>query len=522
MTRNSSGGGAIRPPSHRRGLAFAAVVAAAFLGLLAVSAQQALRPVAAVAVRPVVQTGAPAVDEGGSVGTRRHAGRGSRGGSGVTVQAPGWLEADPFYVPVSALADGVLDEVLALEGERVEKDEVVARLIDDDARLALARAEADLAVAEADLAAAETDWAYPVERERAVEVARGALGETEAELAQLPALISVEEANLVRLREELKRAEDALKRGAATDIEVIIMQKRADAQEAALEALKRREGILTARRDRLAAELRAAERAAELRVMEKRALDAARAAAAQARAARDEAALRLERMEIPAPISGFVQRRLKAPGDKVMLGADDAESAHVLHLYDPERIQVRVDVPLADAAHVFVGQRCEVVVEILPNEVFEGEVTRITHEADLQKNTLQVKVRVIDPSPLLKPEMLTRVKFLPGTRGETSEDEGEEVSGSAAVERVGAALLAARECVGDGTEGAFVWAVRQRRGDRGVAVRVPVEVVNESEGWVGVRGALAASDLLVAPAGAVTGTTRVRMVARDGAEEAGS
>ena len=34
------------------------------------------------------------------------------------------------------------------------------------------------------------------------------------------------------------------------------------------------------------------------------------------------------------------------------------------------------------------------------------------HAADLSKNTLQVKVAVDNPSDLLKPDMLARVKFL--------------------------------------------------------------------------------------------------------------
>src|SRR5688500_12495886 len=36
------------------------------------------------------------------------------GGGGVTVQAPGWVEADPFATSVSALADGVVKDVLVL------------------------------------------------------------------------------------------------------------------------------------------------------------------------------------------------------------------------------------------------------------------------------------------------------------------------------------------------------------------------------------------------------------------------
>ncbi len=394
------------------------IVASAVGGVVLASARQVLRPPTPITVRPVVFAGVASQD-------------GVPSGGGVTVLAPGWLEADPFYVACTALTDGIVEQMLVLAGDRVEAGQIVARLVSDDAALSLARAvadtataKADLAVAEADARAARTDWENPVERQRAVGVWKAALAETEAELAQLPALVEVEQATLELRREELTRINVALKRGGASDIEVIILKKQTAAQAATTEALRRREGILAARRDRLRAEVTAAERNAQLRVDERRALDVAEAMVLRAQATmarvqvrRDEAQLRTDRMVIRAPISGYVQRRLKVPGDKIMLAMDDPFSAHLAHLYDPQRLQVRVDVPLADAANVSVGQRCELVVEILPDVVFAGEVTRITHEADLQKNTLQVKVRVIDPSPVLKPEMLTRVRFLP-TGGE--------------------------------------------------------------------------------------------------------
>jgi len=469
--------------------------------LLLASARTVLTPAVPVRVSPVVfdrAADAPPTNEPGS-GTARTP------RSTVSVQGPGWLEADPFWVAATALADGVVDGVLVLEGARVEKGQPVATLVKADAELALARADADLAAAEAelavaraDLAAAQTEWDNPVERERAVGVTHAALAETQAELSQLPALIGAEQATVERLREEHARAKQALLAGAANDIEVIILEKRAEAQEATARALRERQPILEAQRDRLMSEARAAERHAELRTAERRALDAAtaqlaraEAATMQARAARDEAALRLERMTVRAPITGFVQRRLKAPGDKVMLAMDDPMSAHILHLYDPVRLQVRVDVPLADARHVFVGQRCEVVVDVLPDTTFVGEVTRITHEADLQKNTLQVKVRVVDPSPLLKPEMLTRVKFLPegAPRGAAPGNSGADARDRPSVLVPGAVIVEA-------PTGAFVWAVRDRRGGRGVARRVPVTVISRENEWAQVSGELFPGDLL--------------------------
>ncbi len=97
------------------------------LGLLAYAAQDTLLPRREVRVVPVVVK------------------TGVESSAGVTVQAPGWLEPDPYAVAVSALTDGIVKEVLVLEGEPVKKGQVVARLVDDDARLARDRAAADMA-----------------------------------------------------------------------------------------------------------------------------------------------------------------------------------------------------------------------------------------------------------------------------------------------------------------------------------------------------------------------------------------
>jgi HlyD family secretion protein len=48
---------------------------------------------------------------------------------------------------------------------------------------------------------------------------------------------------------------------------------------------------------------------------------------------------------------------------------------------------------------------------LLPDQVFDGVVTRIEGAADLQRNTLQAKVRIESPSEKLRPEMLCRVEF---------------------------------------------------------------------------------------------------------------
>jgi len=416
---------------------------------------------------------------------------------GQAVQAPGWLEAEPFAVACSALADGVLASVEVLEGDRVEAGQVVARLVDADAALRLRRVEAEhaFAIAEVDLARAERDaaqasWESPIELEQAVGSGRAAVAEARADLAQLSPLIESAKATLARLAEEAARVEQSRASGAATEFEALVARRRVEAQRADLAALEARRPALAARVARLAADLRGAERTLDLRIEDRRRLDAADAALRRAEAsalraavARDEAAMELERMTIRAPIGGVVQRRLKAPGDKVVRSIDDPHSAHIVELYDPERLQVRVDVPLADAAHIFDGQRCEVVVEALPDRTFGGVVLRTTHRADIQKNTLQVKVKVLDPDPLLRPEMLTRVRFLP---------RGGDAGSAAGASRV----LAPERAVVDVGGASRVWVVVERRAGRGVLRARPVDALSREDGWVGVAGDVAPGAML--------------------------
>ncbi|MFG0257150.1 MAG: efflux RND transporter periplasmic adaptor subunit [Phycisphaerales bacterium JB043] len=418
------------------------------------------------------------------------------------VQAPGWLEAEPFSVACTSLADGVLERMHVLEGDYVEQGQIVAELVKDDSELRLRRAQASLASAEAVLELARAEhrasqraWDEPIELERVAEVSHAALDATLGELAQLPSLIESAEAILTERTEIAARVRVSTEQGATNEIELIIAEQRVASQRGEVAALRARQPILEANIQRLEAELRAAERNLALRIEDRRRLDAsaasvasAEAGVARAQAARDEAVLELERMVIRAPISGYVQRRYKIPGDKVVRMMDDPESAHIAHLYDPSRIQVRVDVPLVDASQISIGQDCDVVVEVLPDRVFRGRVLRVTHEADLQKNTLQVKVKVLDPDPVLRPEMLTRVVFLPpaGARDATSDQSSNSRT----------RVLVPASAIDPGETPSRVWLVADRRNSHGRLVSRPVDVIERTDDWLTIEGDLRPGSLL--------------------------
>jgi len=296
--------------------------------------------------------------------------------SRLLFQASGWLEPDPLPVRATSLADGVIAEVHVLEGQSVEAGELLASLIDEDARLAR-----DMMASELAMKRAEFD-AHCIEVQTLLQkLAAEQAGQAQAEAA-------LEE--VTDLFERLNRGPAA----ATTETERVTARLQKKRREAAVRIYEARIREISWDFNRIAYETLAHHHGIE-----------------GAKTALAEAELNLSRTKITAPIAGRVMRLMASPGQKKMLGMDDMDSATIVLLYDPEKLQVRVDVPLADAAHLSIGQRALIRCSLLPNSVFEGEVTRIAGEADIQRNTLQAKVRVIAPDERLRPEMICRVEF---------------------------------------------------------------------------------------------------------------
>ena len=70
-------------------------------------------------------------------------------------QAAGWIEPRPTPILVSALAEGVVERLLVVEGQKIKAGDQVAQLIQEDARLALQSAESDLELRQAEMARAK-------------------------------------------------------------------------------------------------------------------------------------------------------------------------------------------------------------------------------------------------------------------------------------------------------------------------------------------------------------------------------
>lgn len=277
----------------------------------------------------------------------------------VVVQAPGWVEADPYEIFVSALTPGTLDRVLVLEGARVTAGQAVATLVDDDARIAVDRARAEVAHRRASIAsataavtAAETNLRELVAPDRRVAVATAERARLAADLAAFPARIAGVAATRAEVADEFDRKSRLVEGGAAAAGPVARLGLRLEAIDAQLAALRLEQDATAARLDAADAEAHAARRDRDLLVKERlavataaAALNAAEADLAVAEATLADAELRLSRCTVVSPVDGVVIERLASPGSTVGPGPDP-HSTHVLHLYDPAHLQVRADVPL--------------------------------------------------------------------------------------------------------------------------------------------------------------------------------
>ena len=69
-------------------------------------------------------------------------GKGRKMGKGeMLFQASGWIEPDPYTTYVPVLINGVVDQVHVLEGQSIKQGDLLATLIDDEAKLDLQEAE---------------------------------------------------------------------------------------------------------------------------------------------------------------------------------------------------------------------------------------------------------------------------------------------------------------------------------------------------------------------------------------------
>lgn len=301
-------------------------------------------------------------------------GAGSRGGRSDATgafSAAGWIKV-PRYHPVfvTPLTAGRLDEIKVIEGDRVTRGQVIARLYDGDFRSALEVSLAAERAAQAELEKREAGF-----RPQEVAEARAEVDRLDAELATAREILNhsrkLHPSGAIPL-EELQKDEMKVATVVAT-------------RAKALERYKlMQEGF---RREDIAL---------------------AGAARAKTKAERELAELQLGYATVKSPMDGRVLERMASAGQWVT-----PAEGKVVSLYDPTDLEARVDVNQDDIGKVYVGQRVEVSTRAEPQKIYPARVVLLEPLADETKNIVRVRAKLeISDGELLYPQMVVKARFL--------------------------------------------------------------------------------------------------------------
>ncbi len=188
---------------------------------------------------------------------------------------------------------------------------------------------------------------------------------------------------------------------------------------------------------------------------------------------------------IRAPVTGTVLERNVEVGELVTTGfvGDRGAKGYVVAMADLDDIQVELDISQDDFARVFMDQGAVVTTDAYRDREYEGRVVEISPEADRQKATVQVKVQILQPDALIRPEMNANVAFL-----SRDDPQGGETAQATALVTVPASAI-----LDDGSVFLFVG---------GKAMRREVSIARRSASSVAVESGLTGGeDVILSPPG---------------------
>lgn len=284
------------------------------------------------------------------------------------IQANGRIEGDHYLA--AAKVPGRVAELLAREGDGVEKGKVLVRLDDAQVRARLDQARQAVSAMEAQLKAAQT----------ALAVAR----------KDLPLAIQTAEANLAHARAQLASAHSSAEQ-TARDAERFRKLAEAGTVDRHRYEQTALAGEVAANQARSASEaVRVAEKQiAQAHLGDERLRargDEVKALAAQldqARAARKEAESVLADLTIVAPADGIITQRLVNAGEVVAAGAP------LFDIVDLDRLYLNVYVPEKDIGKVRLGLPAQIYTDAFPDRPFPATVRYIASQAQFTPKEVQ-------------------------------------------------------------------------------------------------------------------------------------
>jgi HlyD family secretion protein len=129
----------------------------------------------------------------------------------------------------------------------------------------------------------------------------------------------------------------------------------------------------------------------------------------------DFAKFNVSQTVITSPINGVVLQKYRELGDTINFGGEiqaGGGATDIVQLADLSDLRCEVDINESDIAKVKMGTPATVILDAYPDDPFPATVVKIYPEADRQKGTVKVEVRVLQPDlKVIKPEMSAKVTF---------------------------------------------------------------------------------------------------------------
>lgn len=303
----------------------------------------------------------------------------------VILNATGYIVA-AHKIELAAKVVGKVAWIGVEKGDVVKKDQELVRLEDDEYRAQVQQAQGQLANLQAAL-------------QRAIN------GSRPEEIAKAKADLDNAKANEVNAKVTLDRTRKLVDEG------VLSKQSLDDAQ---------------AKYDSAAAQTISVYRTYDLAKLgpRKEDIDSARGLVEQAKGQLALAETQLKNTIIRAPVDGTILERNVEKGEFVTTGfvGDKGAKGYVVSLADLNDLKVEIDVNQNDFAKLGPRQKGVVTTDAFPDRKYDGFIDEVSPEANRQKATVQVKVRIAHPDQYLRPEMNASVAFIsdakPAKKGE--------------------------------------------------------------------------------------------------------
>ncbi len=303
---------------------------------------------------------------------------------GVVLNATGYIVA-AHKIQVAAKVVGKVKWIGVDKGDRVREGDVLVRLEDDEYQAQLSQAKGQQASLKARLAEAVN-------------------GSRPEEVAQAQANVYTAQSDLDNAKVTLERNKSLLKDG------VVAKQVVDDAQ---------------ARYDNALHRVNSLQKTFELVKLGPRQeqVDSLRGQLEQATGMVTYAETAVANTIIRAPVTGTILERAVEKGEFVTTGfvGDRGAKGYVVSLADLNDLEVELDIAQNDFAKLHAKQHGAVSVDAFPDRKYDGFIKEISPEANRQKATVQIKVKISNPDGYLRPEMNASVAFAsdekPGAAG---------------------------------------------------------------------------------------------------------